>query len=82
MTDQEILDACSRVLGELLDNDSLVLTMATRRHDVPDWNSLAYINFIAAIEMEFGVNFGILDVELFEDVGAIVRRIQALRAKQ
>ena len=80
MTDQEILDICSRVLGDLLDDDSIVLTTATRRADVPDWDSLAYINFIAAIEMELGVKFGIADVESFEDVGAIVRRTQALRS--
>ena len=80
MTDQEILDICSRVLGDLLDDDSIVLTMTTRRSEVPDWDSLAYINFIAAIEMELGVKFGIADVESFEDVGAIVRRTQVLRA--
>jgi acyl carrier protein len=80
MTDQEILDICSRVLGDLLDDESIVLTMTTRRAEVPDWDSLAYINFIAAIEMELGVKFGIADVESFEDVGAIVRRTQVLRA--
>jgi acyl carrier protein len=80
MTDQEILDICSRVLGDLLDDDSIVLTKTTRRSEVPDWDSLAYINFIAAIEMELGVKFGIADVESFEDVGAIVRRTQVLRA--
>jgi acyl carrier protein len=80
MTDQEILDICSRVLGDLMDDDSIVLTMTTRRSEVPDWDSLAYINFIAAIEMELGVKFGIADVESFEDVGAIVRRTQVLRA--
>lgn len=80
MTDQEILDICSRILGDLLDDDSIVLTMATRRADVPDWDSLAYINFIAAIEQELGVRYGIADVESFEDVGAIVRRTQALRS--
>jgi len=80
MTDQEILDICSRVLGDLLDDDSIVLTMATRRPEIPDWDSLAYINFIAAIEQELGVRYGIADVESFEDVGAIVRRTQVLRA--
>jgi acyl carrier protein len=81
MTDQEILDGCSRVLGELLDDESLMLTMTTRRRDVPGWDSLSYISFIAAIEVEFGVKFGIVDVESFEDVGAIVRRTQALRSR-
>jgi acyl carrier protein len=82
MTDQEILDICSRVLGDLLNDDSIALAMNTRRADVPDWDSLAYINFIASIEMELGVKFGIADVESFEDVGAIVRRTQMLRSRK
>jgi acyl carrier protein len=80
MTDQEILDICSRVLGDLLNNDSIALTMTTRRDDVPDWDSLSYINFIATIEMELGVRYGVADVESFENVGAIVGRTQTLQS--
>jgi acyl carrier protein len=80
MTDQEILDICSRTLGDLLGDDNLALKMTTRRADVPDWDSLMYINFIAAVEIELGVKFSVADVDSFPDVGAIVRRTQALRA--
>ena len=80
MTDQEILDIFSRTLGDLLADDSITLTMTTRRGDVPNWDSFSYINFIAAIEMELGVRFGVADVESFENVGAIVRRSQALKS--
>jgi acyl carrier protein len=80
-TDAEILSTMSRTLGDLLDNDAIVLTGATRRSDVEGWDSFTYISFIASIEMEFGVKFGVADVESFEDVGAIVRRLKALRDK-
>jgi acyl carrier protein len=80
MTDQEILDIFSRTLGDLLDDDSITLTMTTRRGDVPNWDSFSYINFIAAIEMALGVRFGVADVESFENVGAIVRRAQTLES--
>jgi acyl carrier protein len=80
MTDQELLDVFSRTLGDLLADDSIALTMATRRSDVPNWDSFSYINFIAAIEMELGVRYGVADIESFEDVGAIVRRTQALKS--
>jgi acyl carrier protein len=79
MTDQEILDILSRTLGDLLADDSIRLTMTTRRGDVANWDSFNYINFIAAIEMELGVRFGVADVEAFENVGAIVRRAQTLK---
>jgi acyl carrier protein len=78
-TDSEILATMSRTLGDLLGDDSIALTATTRRSDVDGWDSFTYISFIAAIEMEFGVKFGVADVESFEDVGAIVRRLKTLR---
>ena len=72
MTDQEILAAFTRILRDLLLDDSIVLTMETRREDVPNWDSFNYINFIVAVEIEFGVKFKIADIESFPNVGAIV----------
>jgi acyl carrier protein len=46
--------------------------MGTRREEVPDWDSFNYINFIVAVETEFGIKFKIADIESFADVGAIV----------
>jgi acyl carrier protein len=52
--------------------------MATRRDEVANWDSFAYISFIVAVEIEFGIKFGVAEVESFENVGAIVRRIRAI----
>jgi acyl carrier protein len=82
MTDQELLTLFSRTLADLLGEDSITLSMTTRRGDVASWDSFSYINFIAAIEMELGLRFGVADVESFENVGAIVRRTQALKSAQ
>jgi len=75
MTVQEILTAFTRILRDLLLDDSIVLTMETRREDVPNWDSFNYINFIVAVEVEFGVKFKIADVESFANVGAIVSQM-------
>ena len=72
MTVKEILTAFTRILRDLLLDDSIVLTMETRREDVPNWDSFNYINFIVAVEIEFGVKFKIADIESFANVGAIV----------
>ncbi len=82
MDDHAILDTCSRILRDLLANDTIVLTMDTRRDEVPNWDSFAYINFIVLAETEFGVKFRVAEVESFENVGAIVRRIRSLRAER
>ena len=80
MDDKFILDGCDRILRDLLADDSIALTMDTRRADVPNWDSFAYVNFIVLVETEFGVKFRVAEVESFENVGAIVRRIQSMRA--
>jgi acyl carrier protein len=78
MTDQEILESLTRILRDLLSDDSIVLTMETRRDEVPNWDSFAYVNFIVAVESEFGLKFKVAEVESFQDVGAIVRRISTI----
>lgn len=76
MTQQEILSEFNRILQDLLLDDSIALTMDTRREEVPNWDSFNYINFIVAVEAQFDVKFKIADIESFETVGAIVRNLE------
>ena len=78
MTDQDILDIFTRILRDLLANDSIVLRTDTIRSDVPDWDSFMYVNFIVSVEMELGIKFGVADVESFKSVGDIVAKTRAL----
>jgi len=78
MTDHDILCRLTQILSDLLSDDAIVLTMETTRDDVPNWDSFAYINFIVAVEIEFGVKFGVAEVESFPNVGSIVRRISGI----
>jgi acyl carrier protein len=78
MTEGEILGRYTGLLRDLLSNDSIELRMDTRRDEVEGWDSFTYVNFIVAAEMEFGVKFGVAEIESFENVGAVVRRTKAL----
>jgi acyl carrier protein len=78
MTDQDILCVFTQILRDLLPDDSIVLSMETRRQEVPNWDSFNYINFIVAVEIKFGVKFKVADIESFENVGAIVAETMAL----
>jgi acyl carrier protein len=78
MTNDEILRTFTLILRNLLDDESITLTMETRREDVANWDSFNYVNFIAVAEMQLGVKFRVADVESFEDVGAIVIRTKQL----
>ena len=78
MTYGEILMTLTRILCDLIGDDSIVLESETVRADVPGWDSFQYVNFIVAVEMELGIKFRIADVESFETVGEIVTEAQAL----
>jgi acyl carrier protein len=78
MTEQQILDAFTRVLRGLLGDDSIVLGMETKRSDVPNWDSFSYVTFIAAVEIDLGIRFRVADVESFGTVGDIANKAKAL----
>jgi acyl carrier protein len=78
VTNQDILSIFTQILRDLLCDDTIVLSVGTRRQDVPNWDSFNYINFIVAVENKFGVKFKVADIESFENVGAIVTETKAL----
>ena len=80
MTDAELLATFTRILSDLLGDDSITLEMQTTRADVPGWDSFNYVNFIVAVEVELGIKFRIADVESFGTVGDIVAGARALLA--
>ncbi len=77
MSEQDLLALFTRILRDLLMDDSIVLTLDTRRPDVPNWDSFAYVNFIVAAESELGIRFNVAEVESFDTVGDIVKAAAA-----
>ena len=72
MNEQDVLATFTRILRDLLMDDSIVLSADTHRPDVPGWDSFAYVNFIVAVEEELHIRFNVAEVESFETVGDIV----------
>lgn len=78
MDTQSVLDELTRILRDLLFDDSITLSMQTRRAEVPGWDSFSYVNFIVAVEIEYGIKFSVAEVESFENVGQIAARVVEL----
>ena len=55
-----------------------MLDHGTTRDEVPNWDSFAYVNFIAVVEMRARGKFSVAEVEAFETWAHIVRRIREL----
>ena len=81
MTEQAKLATLGQILSDLLGDDQIELTMDTVREDVPGWDSFNYVNFMVAVEAEYGIKFRIAEIESFPNVGAIVRAIEAARTR-
>jgi len=78
VTDEELLAIFTRILRDLLGEDSIVLSLNTRRRDVEGWDSIMYVNFIVAVELELRIKFRVADVEAFETVGDVVAKARSL----
>ena len=72
MTESELLDEFTAILGGLLMDEAIRLEMDTRRENVDGWDSFQYVNFIVAVEMKLNIKFRVADVESFATVGDIV----------
>ena len=78
MTDEELLNAFTNILRDILFDDTIELKAETRREDVPNWDSFNYINFIVAVESKFGVKFKVAEIESFRNVGAIIQQTKTM----
>lgn len=72
MNREEILKKLNEVFRDVFDDDTLVITEQTGPDDVDDWDSLAQISLIAAVESEFGVRLDTKTALHLKTVGEII----------
>jgi acyl carrier protein len=82
MSEEQVIERLTQILRDLLEDDRIVLRKETERAEVPGWDSLKYVNFIVAVEVEFGIRFGVADVESFRTVGEIAAKVKSLLARR
>ena len=71
MTAEAIQEKVTAIVRDVLDCDTLVLTPDTTAAQVEDWDSLAHISIIVAIEREFGIRFELTELKPLENVGEL-----------
>ena len=79
VTEQEILNRVTAVVRDQLDDDEVSLTMDTVAKAVDGWDSLAHVRIMVAIEESFGIEFRTSDISGLDNVGDLVRLIEASR---
>ncbi|MEJ7822687.1 MAG: acyl carrier protein [Chitinophagaceae bacterium] len=76
MTENELLAQLSLIFTDVIDEGDVNLNMDTTADDVEGWDSLNHVQIIAAVEKKFGFRFSLNEIQLFKNVGDLVRGIK------
>jgi acyl carrier protein len=71
----------TKIVRQVLDDDTLEITDATTADDVEHWDSINHIQLIVAAEKKFNVRFKIAEVTAFKNIGELVDAIQQRLSK-
>ncbi len=72
--EEKVIDA----LKEAMDNEDLEISLSDNFREYEDWDSLAYLSMIAALDEEFGVE---IEDEEFEQLTTVEDLVNAVQQK-
>ena len=72
----DILDKLQPIFQDIFEDDELLITGESNADTVEDWDSLAHIVLIFAIEQEFEIKFALGELEAMKNVGDMVELMQ------
>lgn len=78
MDTNKILEELTPIFHDVFDDEGIVLTPQTNANDIEDWDSVAQIRLVVAIEKKFGIKFKTDDLENLNNVGEMAELIAKL----
>ena len=81
MTQADVIQAIQPLFRDVLDQPDLQLTAASNASNVDDWDSLAHINIVMAIERHYKVKFALGELQGLKNVGEMADLIIRKTAK-
>ena len=75
MKKEENLQKLQEIFRDIIDDESLVLTESYSTQDNDDWDSVAMVQILLAVEAEFGVKFSTDEVANIKSVNDILKKI-------
>lgn len=78
----DILAELQPIFRDVLDDPALQITRQSNAATVANWDSLAHINLVSAIEQEFHIRFSLSELAELKNVGDMIDLMgQKLAAK-
>lgn len=75
MNRNEMLQAITQILRDILNNPGLEVNENTSAVNVERWDSLAHVNILMTVERTFGVRFSLGEIKQLRNVGEMMRLI-------
>lgn len=72
----DIYTKLNDVFRDVFDDDTIVVTPELTADDVPDWDSLAHIRLILAVQKAFQVRFSASETATLKNVGELATLIE------
>lgn len=72
MMTAELLPRLTDVFRDVFDEDSITISAQTTANDIDEWDSIAHISLIAAVEDAFGMRFSMKEVSGMKNVGEML----------
>ena len=72
MSGSEIIKKLERIFRDIFDEEDLGISNETTAEDIEDWDSLAHILLVLAIEKDFNVKFALGELQTLQNVGDMV----------
>lgn len=76
MNFEELKNRVTAIFHDVFDDDTIVLFRETTAEDIEDWDSLAHITLIVAVEKEFNIKFDLIELKQLQNVGEMLDLIQ------
>ncbi len=76
-TYDDVMTTCLQIFRTVFSDPQLSVNAKTSALDVADWDSLAQITLLMAMEQSFEIKFSLDEVEDLQNVGEIVELIVA-----
>ena len=75
MSEIEIIKRLEDIFQDIFDDKNLMISNDTTAEDIDDWDSLAHINLIVAIEKDFNIKLTLGELQGLQNVSDMVALI-------
>jgi acyl carrier protein len=72
MERNDVLKKVNDVFKDILDNDNIILRDETTANDIEEWDSLAHVQLVVAIERSFKIRFTSREIQSWENIAEML----------